>query len=62
MLAYSSVSQMGFLVAVLGMGLAAGDAGRALAAAFYAAHHVLVKGRCSSPSAWSRAPAAAIYG
>ncbi|HEY2255234.1 MAG TPA: proton-conducting transporter membrane subunit [Variovorax sp.] len=43
-LAYSSVSQMGFLVAVIGMGLAAGDAGTALAAAFYAAHHLLVKG------------------
>ncbi|MFC4526947.1 hypothetical protein ISN76_09615 [Dyella halodurans] len=43
-LAYSSVSQMGFLVAVIGMGLAAGDTGTALAAAFYAAHHLLVKG------------------
>jgi formate hydrogenlyase subunit 3/multisubunit Na+/H+ antiporter MnhD subunit len=43
-LAYSSISQMGLLAAVLGMGLAAGDAGAALAAAFYAAHHVLVKG------------------
>lgn len=43
-LAYSSVSQMGFLVAVIGMGLAAGDAGTGLAAAFYAAHHLLVKG------------------
>lgn len=43
-LAYSSVSQMGFLAAVFGSGLAAGDRGAALAAAFYAAHHVLVKG------------------
>jgi formate hydrogenlyase subunit 3/multisubunit Na+/H+ antiporter MnhD subunit len=43
-LAYSSVSQMGFLVAVIGMGLAAGDPGTAFAAAFYAAHHLLVKG------------------
>ena len=43
-LAYSSVSQMGFLVAVIGMGLAAGDGGTAMAAAFYAAHHLLVKG------------------
>ena len=43
-LAYSSVSQMGFLVAVLGMGLAAGNGGVVLIAAFYAAHHVLVKG------------------
>jgi formate hydrogenlyase subunit 3/multisubunit Na+/H+ antiporter MnhD subunit len=43
-LAYSSVSQMGFLVAVIGMGMAAGDTGTALAASFYAAHHLLVKG------------------
>jgi multicomponent Na+:H+ antiporter subunit A len=43
-LAYSSVSQMGFIVAVIGMGILAGDGRAALAAAFYAAHHVLVKG------------------
>ena len=43
-LAYSSVSQMGFVAAVIGMGLAAGDAGTPVAAAFYAAHHLLVKG------------------
>jgi len=43
-LAYSSVSQMGFLVAVIGLGLAAGDIGAPLAASFYAAHHLLVKG------------------
>ena len=43
-LAYSSVSQMGQLAAVFGMGLAAGDAGAALAATFYAANHILVKG------------------
>jgi len=43
-LAYSSVSQMGVVVAVLGMGLAAGDATAGIAAAFYASHHVLVKG------------------
>ena len=43
-LAYSSVSQMGFLAAVLGMGLAAGDKSVAPLVAFYAAHHVLVKG------------------
>ena len=43
-LAYSSISQMGVIAAVLGMGLAAGDKGTALDAAFYAAHHVLVKG------------------
>lgn len=43
-LAYSSVSQMGFIVAVIGMGMIAGDGRAGLAAAFYAAHHVLVKG------------------
>jgi formate hydrogenlyase subunit 3/multisubunit Na+/H+ antiporter MnhD subunit len=43
-LAYSSVSQMGVVVAILGLGLAAGDAGTGIVAAFYAAHHVLVKG------------------
>lgn len=43
-LAYSSVSQMGFIVAVIGTGISAGDSGVALAVAFYAAHHVLVKG------------------
>jgi formate hydrogenlyase subunit 3/multisubunit Na+/H+ antiporter MnhD subunit len=43
-LAYSSVSQMGVVAAVLGLGLAAGDGKAGLAAAFYAAHHVLVKG------------------
>jgi len=43
-LAYSSVSQMGVVAAVLGLGLAAGDGGAGIAAAFYAAHHVLVKG------------------
>jgi formate hydrogenlyase subunit 3/multisubunit Na+/H+ antiporter MnhD subunit len=43
-LAYSSVSQMGFIVAVIGTGVSAGDGAVALAVAFYAAHHVLVKG------------------
>jgi formate hydrogenlyase subunit 3/multisubunit Na+/H+ antiporter MnhD subunit len=43
-LAYSSVSQMGLLAAVAGMGLATGHDGATLAVAFYAAHHVLVKG------------------
>jgi formate hydrogenlyase subunit 3/multisubunit Na+/H+ antiporter MnhD subunit len=43
-LAYSSVSQMGFMATVLGMALAAGDGGATMAVAFYAAHHVLVKG------------------
>jgi multicomponent Na+:H+ antiporter subunit A len=43
-LAYSSISQMGVIAAVLGMGLAAADKGTALDVAFYAAHPVLVKG------------------
>jgi multicomponent Na+:H+ antiporter subunit A len=43
-LAYSSVSQMGFVAAVLGMALAAGDGGATMAVAFYAAHHVVAKG------------------
>lgn len=43
-LAYSSVSQMGFTAAVIGMGIATADAGAPLAAAFYASHHILVKG------------------
>ncbi len=43
-LAYSSVSQMGVIAATLGMALAAGDGGATIVVAFYAAHHVLVKG------------------
>jgi formate hydrogenlyase subunit 3/multisubunit Na+/H+ antiporter MnhD subunit len=43
-LAYSSVSQMGVVATVLGLGLATGDGAAGIAAAFYAAHHVLVKG------------------
>lgn len=43
-LAYSSVSQMGFTAAVIGMGIANADASAPLAAAFYASHHILVKG------------------
>jgi formate hydrogenlyase subunit 3/multisubunit Na+/H+ antiporter MnhD subunit len=43
-LAYSSVSQMGVVAAVLGMGMAAGDSTVTVLAAFYASHHVLVKG------------------
>jgi formate hydrogenlyase subunit 3/multisubunit Na+/H+ antiporter MnhD subunit len=43
-LAYSSVSQMGLVAAVLGMGLVAGDGGATPAVVFYAAHHVLAKG------------------
>ena len=46
-LAYSSVSQMGIIVAVIGMGMIAGDERAALAAAFYRAAEItliLVKG------------------
>ncbi len=43
-LAYSSVSQMGVVMAAMGFGLAAGDAGTPLDAARYASHHVLAKG------------------
>ncbi len=43
-LAYSSVSQMGFTVAVIGMGIANADAAAPVLAAFYATHHILVKG------------------
>ncbi len=43
-LAYSSVSQMGVVAAVLGMSWSVGDAGGAMPAAQYAAHHVLAKG------------------
>jgi formate hydrogenlyase subunit 3/multisubunit Na+/H+ antiporter MnhD subunit len=43
-LAYSTVSQMGVVAAVLGAGLATGAPGTAALAAFYALHHLLVKG------------------
>ena len=43
-LAYSSVSQMGLLVAVLGMGLRVGDDATAIAVALAAAWHLLAKG------------------
>jgi formate hydrogenlyase subunit 3/multisubunit Na+/H+ antiporter MnhD subunit len=43
-LAYSSISQMGLIAALLGIGLAAGDARATIPTAFYAAHHVLAKG------------------
>ncbi|HSR80372.1 MAG TPA: proton-conducting transporter membrane subunit [Hyphomicrobiaceae bacterium] len=43
-LAYSSVSQMGLIAAVLGMGLTIGSASAPKAAAFYAVHHALAKG------------------
>jgi formate hydrogenlyase subunit 3/multisubunit Na+/H+ antiporter MnhD subunit len=43
-LAYSSISQMGLIAAVVGMGMASSDRGTPLAVAFYAAHHILAKG------------------
>lgn len=43
-LAYSSISQMGLLAAVLGMGLGSGSRAALLPVAFYAVHHMLVKG------------------
>jgi multicomponent Na+:H+ antiporter subunit A len=43
-LAYSSISQMGVVAAMLGLGLASGTAAVALAASVYAAQHVLAKG------------------
>ena len=48
-LAYSTVSQMGVVMAALGAGLAQHGSGQGTApldAAFYAAHHVLAKGAC----------------
>ncbi len=43
-LAYSSISQMGFLAAVIGMGISTHDENAIFLAAFYAAHHTLAKG------------------
>lgn len=43
-LAYSSVSQMGVVATVLGMAWISADPGGPMAAAYYAAHHVLAKG------------------
>lgn len=43
-LAYSSISQLGQMAAVLGVGLAAGAPGAATIVAYYAVYHVLVKG------------------
>ncbi len=43
-LAYSTISQLGLIGAVLGMGLATGNGEARLAASFYAGHHVLAKG------------------
>jgi formate hydrogenlyase subunit 3/multisubunit Na+/H+ antiporter MnhD subunit len=42
-LAYSGISQMGVIAAVIGLGLAGADRGAASDAAFYAANHVLAK-------------------
>ena len=43
-LAYSTVSQMGVVAAVLGAGMTTGSPNTAALAAFYALHHLLVKG------------------
>lgn len=43
-LAYSTVSQMGLVAALMGAGLAAGDASAPGLAAYYGVHHTLVKG------------------
>jgi multicomponent Na+:H+ antiporter subunit A len=43
-LAYSSVSQMGVVAAMLGMALVAGDSSMGADAAFYAMHHLFAKG------------------
>lgn len=43
-LAYSTMSQMGVIAAVLGLALSVGDGSAALGAGVYAFHHVLAKG------------------
>jgi formate hydrogenlyase subunit 3/multisubunit Na+/H+ antiporter MnhD subunit len=43
-LAYSTVSQMGLVAAIMGAGLAAGDPSAPGLAAYYGLHHTLVKG------------------
>lgn len=43
-LAYSTVSQMGLVAAIMGAGLAAGDPSAPGLAAYYGVHHTLVKG------------------
>ena len=43
-LAYSSISQMGYLAAAAGLGLRAGESVAALLLTLYAAHHLLAKG------------------
>lgn len=45
-LAYSTISQMGGVTAIFGMGLAIGDPTTAAAAGLVAANHALVKGAC----------------
>jgi formate hydrogenlyase subunit 3/multisubunit Na+/H+ antiporter MnhD subunit len=51
-LAYSSVSQMGFIAAVCGMAMMQGNASVLLPLAFYAAHHTLVKGGMFLAAGW----------
>ncbi len=43
-LAYSSISQMGLLTAVIGMGMITSRDGATAGVIFYAMHHTLVKG------------------
>lgn len=45
-LAYSSVSQMGGIATIFGLGLASGGAGAVPGSVFVAVNHVLVKGAC----------------
>jgi formate hydrogenlyase subunit 3/multisubunit Na+/H+ antiporter MnhD subunit len=52
-LAYSSVSQMGFIAAVSGMAMISGNAAVVLPLAFYAAHHTLVKGGLFLSAGWA---------
>lgn len=52
-LAYSSVSQMGFIAAVCGMAMMHGNAAVLLPLAFYAAHHTLVKGGLFLATGWA---------
>jgi hydrogenase-4 component B len=69
-LAYSTVSQMGLLVALLGVGLRSPDSGSIIAAVtLYAAHHSLAKGSLflsvsllSQDRGWSRRLAVAAAG
>ncbi|MFG1179273.1 complex I subunit 5 family protein [Xanthobacter versatilis] len=71
-LAYSTVSQMGVVAAVIGAGVMNGTAGTFTIAAFYAANHMLLKGAmfltvgvamASSPKrAWAVAAVAGVLG